>query len=133
MAINRVNILLFKGWQAVRRFWGFITGHKVIDSDKTKKLEQARIEENRIKEETLCSKVYDTFNLPEVIEARLNKRTVPAVIIKQNAKTVWVELPDGNVVKRRKRDVVNDGFVNKVKNMPRAELKFNQIRNYVNG
>jgi len=37
------------------------------------------------------------------IQVKLSHKIVTATIVKQNKLTVWVRLPDGNVIKRHKR------------------------------
>lgn len=123
MATNRLNILLQTIRQKIKTFWDFITG-------KTKriKLEQA------MKEKELCAKVYRTFNLPDVIEVTVNNRPIPGLIVGETAKNYLIELPNGNRIKRHKdKHIIKNGFVNHVKKIPREQLNFQRIRNYVNG
>lgn len=37
------------------------------------------------------------------IEVKLTGESVTATVVKENHLTVWVKLPDGNVIKRHKR------------------------------
>ena len=39
---------------------------------------------------------------PSIIRVRLNMGIVSARVVKENEKTVWVELKDGNIIKRHK-------------------------------
>ena len=44
-----------------------------------------------------------------IIRVRLHEGIVSARLVKENPKTVWVQLKDGNIVKRHKeKHVVND-------------------------
>lgn len=36
------------------------------------------------------------------LQVKLTSKTVTAEVIRENSKTVWVKLPDGNVIKRHK-------------------------------
>jgi len=39
---------------------------------------------------------------PNTVKVKLQSGTVDAVVVSGNRKTVWVRLPDGNVVKRHR-------------------------------
>ena len=42
-------------------------------------------------------------NLPEVVKVKLHEGIVSMRLVKENDKTIWVELKDGNIIKRHKQ------------------------------